>query len=242
MSEGFHSQTQRARLGFQKDQGANLVLFATFTAIEWWWFKSLRLLTRKLSLAKTKRVRKHNQVLVMSIVLVGMFVMSQPSFAQDFFVLVAHGSAEQVKAAIEGGASLKDRNKDDATPLMVAAAYNQMPDVISVLVKAGAEIEERNKNGATPLMFAALYNKNPDVVSALLDAGAKIDDQNNEGGTPLIFAAAYNQNPEVISVLLKAGANGKLKSKDGKTAYDYAQKNNNLNMTKTLQDLEKAQY
>ena len=104
------------------------------------------------------------------------------------------------------------------TPLMVAAAYNQDPEVITVLLQAGASINAQNKYGETPLVVAAGYNQNPAVIAVLLKAGADINARNEIGWTALMAAAEKNTSPDVVSVLLKAGADIKARDNDGWTA------------------------
>ena len=81
----------------------------------------------------------------------------------------------------------------------------------------------------------------PQDVQAAINKGADIKDRDTEyGATPLACAAEQNPNPEVITTLLKAGANAKVKDNDGKTALDYAKKNDKLEGTDALKQLEEA--
>jgi len=93
---------------------------------------------------------------------------------------------------MDKGENPNARDADGKTPIMQAAAYNQNPQVITVLLGAGADIEARDKfNSMTPLMYAAWVNKNPEMVTVLLNAGANAKARSLVGKTALDFAL-YN--------------------------------------------------
>ena len=144
-----------------------------------------------------------------------------------FLELAKTGTAQRVQVAIDQGQDVNVRNDSGETPLMVAAESNADPDVIIVLWKAGADSTAQDRVGLTPLMHAARANPSPGVIAALLDAGAQINAQFN-GMTALMYAAKRNPNPQVIIVLLDAGADVQAKDLAGRTAFDYAQNNENL--------------
>jgi hypothetical protein len=165
---------------------------------------------------------------------------SAPAQTTDFFELVQSGTAQDVQAAISGGADVKAKDKDGMTALILAAGANQDPEVITTLVKAGADVNTQVSNGTfkvTPLVAAAWQNANPEVVAALFKAGA---DLSRDGGMALGVAAAYNPNSEMILELLKDGADAKFKDASGKTAFFYAQQRADLKGTEALQKLQAA--
>jgi ankyrin repeat protein len=55
-----------------------------------------------------------------------------------------------------------------------------------------------------------------------------------------MIAILHHQNPETLSMLLKAGANGRLKSDEGKTAFDYAQQDEDLKGSDAYRQLLEA--
>ena len=166
--------------------------------------------------------------------------------AQDFSELVRTGTVQQVQEAIAQGADVEvtdfpfwkvapihaeaahqyQIDTEGLTPLMLAAAFNHDPAVVSLLVKAGARIDDRDYEGGTVLMWAAEYNSNPAVISAVLAVGAKIDDRTHVGVTALMLCARNNANPQVISVLLRAGAGIEDRDADGYTPLMSAAENN----------------
>jgi len=101
--------------------------------------------------------------------------------------------------------------------MMLAAGFNEIPEVARVLLAAGANLEARDTIGATPLMRAASFNENPEVVRVLLAAGADLEARDTEGWTPLMHAAGRNEIPEVVLVLLGVGADLEARDTDGLT-------------------------
>jgi len=110
---------------------------------------------------------------------------------------------EDVNKALKNGADVNARSKDDMTPLMTAAGFNQNPDVIEVLIKNGADIKSRNIDSWTALMVAALTNQNSYVINLLIKNGADINAKRKDGWTVLMSAALTNQNSYVINLLIK---------------------------------------
>lgn len=93
----------------------------------------------------------------------------------------------------------------DWTPLHVAAAHNEDPEVAAVLLAAGADLHARGYEGETPLSQAA-GNDNPAVAALLLEAGADVHARGSTGWTVLHEAVGRTSNPAVLAVLLDAGA------------------------------------
>lgn len=152
-------------------------------------------------------------------------------FGQSLFDVVRRGTPIIIQEAIDAGAKVDEIDKDGCTPLMLAAIWNDNPDVITTLVKAGAKLDDRNnKDGAnkgmTPLMYAAELCRNPEVIKALAIAGAEIDAGDADGYTPLIYAAWFNENLDVIIALLNAGATINQPNRFGATPLMYAAQRN----------------
>lgn len=162
---------------------------------------------------------------------------------EEFYSLVATGSANDVKAAVLAGANVNATDEYSETPLMRAVAKNEQAEVVQVLLEAGADVHDMIwiAGSWTPLMFAAQSNKNPAIIKLLLEAGAEVNLDDLDGLTPLMLAAKSNENPQVVLALLDAGADGKLRDKAGKTAFDYAKDNPALRGTDAYLRLEESQ-
>lgn len=128
------------------------------------------------------------------------------------------------------------------TILMLAATYNQHPDVVRMLLEAGADLEAHDTFGLTPLHRAAAHNQNPAITQALVDGGADLEARDRAHWTPLIRAARNNQNPEVLRALLDAGANATITDNDGRRAVDYARDNEHLHGTDAYWQLHDVSF
>ena len=147
---------------------------------------------------------------------------AQASF-QD---LLASGTARQVLEAVQAGADVRQSSRAGVTPLMIAAAGNPDPAVITVILAAGAPVDERDWVGATALIYAARFNTRPDVVKALAGSGAEVDVRDGLGETALMYAAQFNPSPEVVRALLDAGARVDGRDASGLTALMLAAQSN----------------
>jgi ankyrin repeat protein len=73
--------------------------------------------------------------------------------------------------------------------LMVAAAENGNPDVLTTLIEAGADVNARDIDGWTPLIMAAKNWRNPTgMITALLNAGADAKVKDKAGKMAINYA------------------------------------------------------
>ena|SRR5271157_477091 len=108
--------------------------------------------------------------------------------ASTLLDLAGSGTAAQVQQAVTSKADVNARDTADRTVLMLAAASNPDPAVISILLRAGAKVNARGPNGWTSLMMAAYGNPNPEVVETLLKAGADGRIRSGAGETAYDYA------------------------------------------------------
>ena len=131
------------------------------------------------------------------------------------------GSRADVEEALDQGADVNvtatveihtGQEVSGLTPLHLASALNDDPEVAMLLLDRGADIGTNDGFGYTPLHWAAGLNNNPEVVALLLDWGADIeagidgDWLTPHGITPLHLAAGHDNNLEVAALLLDRGA------------------------------------
>lgn len=153
--------------------------------------------------------------------------------------VVISGSLADVEGALEDGADVHatatvaihtGQEASGLTPLHLASASNDEPEVAALLLDQGADIGTSDGFGYTPLHWAAGLNNNPEVVALLLDRGADIeagidgDWLSPNGATPLHFVLGHDNNPEVAALLLDRGANIEAADTDGSTPLHYAAK------------------
>ncbi|WP_353277454.1 ankyrin repeat domain-containing protein [Wolbachia endosymbiont (group A) of Agelastica alni] len=117
-----------------------------------------------------------------------------------------------------GVIDVNEVNKNDRTPLHLAAKYGRK-DIVEMLLNKEAKVDVVDNRGRTPLHLAAQYNEKKEIVEMLLNKGAKVDIADNRGRTPL-HLAAQNNNKEIVDALIKAKANVDIKDEDEKTPLD----------------------
>ena len=153
--------------------------------------------------------------------------------SERFLQLCAIGSYQEVANAIKAGANVNAKDDSGWTALMIAAANNQNPEVITALLKAGANINAKDKHGWTALDYARDNNNTAAIkclepITAMKDeeflelcktgtaqqveeaikAGANLNAKDNNGNTALMLAEKYNENLEVlykVGVMLATG-------------------------------------
>ena len=131
-----------------------------------------------------------------------------PPTPQEFIRLARHGSAAEVKKAIEAGAPLETRDEQyGGTPLMWAAAQNKDPGAISALLSAGANVNARDSNDGTALLWAAGANRDQEVLSLLIAAGADTNARDGSGDTMGILLERHSLVAEAQRLLNELGYN-----------------------------------
>ena len=137
-------------------------------------------------------------------------------------------TVEDVTACLAAGADVAAlTEREEKTPLHLAAEFSMNPGVVEALVAAGADLEARKRGDHTPLHWAAAFSENPAVIEALLAAGADVNAPLYDGGTVLYMAGLWNENAAVMGTLLAAGADASARLEDGRTVLHHAARNEN---------------
>lgn len=110
--------------------------------------------------------------------------------------------------------NLNPRNKDNATPLQVAAEKQHLPVVIR-LIELGADLNTKKNDCSTPL-YTAAYNGDYNTVVLLCSKGADVDAANEEDWTPLHAACAQGHLKVVEAMVQDFHAKGESLSMTGK--------------------------
>ena len=161
----------------------------------------------------------------------GLFGSTPAMSDEDFVRLIRSGSAQEVRAAIQGGANVNARVMpvfSYVTPLTEAVRYNSYVEVVTALLEGGADIEATitiaTSSNNTALHIAARRRYHPEFVAALIDGGANIEALREEsqslggGGQTPLMDAARSGNLGAVTRLLAAGANVDAVSSEGYTA------------------------
>src|SRR5216683_576089 len=116
---------------------------------------------------------------------------------------VALGSLAEVRAALEMGALLEERDWWSRTAWLIAVLVGDL-DKVKSLLEWGADPNARGRCGRPPL-FYAIQNHHLDVLAWLLDRGTDAYQVDDFGTTSLIEAVECD-DLDCVKILLDAGA------------------------------------
>lgn len=119
-------------------------------------------------------------------------------------IVVKRRDSEWLGFLLQRDADPNVRDRDGATPLMVAAA-NGFEDGVRILTAIKARVDLANRLGETALL-KAVQARNPTIVRMLLDAGASPDTSDNSGNSPRSVAIADPRGGPVARLLKDAPA------------------------------------
>jgi ankyrin repeat protein len=128
--------------------------------------------------------------------------------------------ASLIKMLAERGCDVSRANKEQQTPLMVAAAAGRVRPLIALL-SSGAPIDRVNRRRETALTYA-IISRRPRAVHALLRHGANVEKPMGAAWSPLMYAAFEGQ-PEVVKALLAHGASARRRDRYGRAPADIAE-------------------
>jgi len=140
--------------------------------------------------------------------------------------------AAAIRLASVKGANVNAAGPDGTTPIMYAAANNDL-ELVRTLIKAGANVKLANQLGTSAITEAAIIGSAP-VIDALLKAGADPNFRTPDGETPLM-AVARSGRVDAAKVLLSAGADINAKETwGGQSAIMWASAQSQADMVKFL--------
>lgn len=156
------------------------------------------------------------------------------------FEEIEHESQSGVISALQEGASIKEQDERDDTPLMRAVDENKKIAFIRFLLEQGFSVNTPNSHGVTPIMTAA-KNGNADLVLFLTTVHANVNQKDIDGMTPLMWLArawpivlhkeglGYPQEgknyPQTLHFLISSGANINEQDHKGRTPMMHALEN-----------------
>lgn len=121
---------------------------------------------------------------------------------QTLFQAIRNNDIALIRRQLSEGADVNARGKNNATPLMQAAAFGSI-EAMRLLVQAGADINAKNAFDATALMWSA---GDLSKVKLLVDEGSDVNARSKLGRTPLIIAASQNGAEPILRFLIAKGA------------------------------------
>jgi ankyrin repeat protein len=146
------------------------------------------------------------------------------------------GDLAIVKAEINSGKNVNNKDMAGQTPLMYAAGGGQL-EVVKYLVENGADVNAQAKHPyscGTALNYAAANNRIV-VMEYLIEHGADVNAIiSSIGGGTALFGAADVGHVEAVKFLLKNNADRSIKNSRGKTALDLAEMRNHKEVVRLL--------
>lgn len=157
---------------------------------------------------------------------------------ENFYKEIKAGNKGNVLALMQSGFNVFQLDKEQLTPLHIAAWHNHADlaklfiakgadvnaksngggtalhltgslEIVKLLIKSGADIHARRQEGDTALHRASTG----EIAQYLIDLGLDVNDKNVDGLTPLHRATSI----DVMTTLLENGADINAKDKDGRT-------------------------
>ncbi|WP_068595291.1 ankyrin repeat domain-containing protein [Vaginella massiliensis] len=142
---------------------------------------------------------------------------------------------EVIQYLIDQPGNAIDKNTHDGRQYIHWAANKGNLELIDYLIRKGSDLNRTDDKGATPLVFAASNGQvNIDVYRKFFDAGIDPKQKYAEGANLLLFAIAHDTNLQIANYLTTKGLSIKDVDAHGRTAFDYAARNGNLDLLKTL--------
>lgn len=135
-------------------------------------------------------------------------------------------------------AKCKDVNIRDSignAPLSWAALFGYV-DTVKLLLQKGANVNNASINNKTPLMKAS-EKEHYEIVELLIKSGARVNTQTKKGWSALMWAAEKGYI-EIVSMLIEVDADLSARNNKGERALIIAQKNNNQETAKFIEEAE----
>ena len=131
-----------------------------------------------------------------------------------------NGHGEVIKILVKFGANLEEKGYSGCTPIVSAAANNQLQCVVDLL-QLGADVNSTDLNGDSSLHMATKLQDPTLMIRLLLKSGADSKLVNRHGLTPLKMALRLSNGPSIQAL---GGRSGLIN--DDAYAADYQANNN----------------
>ena len=151
--------------------------------------------------------------------------------ANNIAVAASSGNWDKVERMIYYSADVNVHNRDGATALMFACAYEKK-EIIELLIEEGADVNAQDDDEDTAL-GSSIRTGNIEIIKLLIKNGADVNLPNNFGLTPLFLASKFDKN-EIVELLIKNGADINVQDITGVSALKSACINKRYKMVRFL--------
>lgn len=149
------------------------------------------------------------------------------------FPLMYSRHVQITRMLLEAGADIHAVEPQGRTALF----FSPRADIVKLLLEKGANPHVKEQDGATPLMYA----RTPAVAQALMAAGADSAARTQDGRTVLHCATMF-QRLTMVKFWLKQGINPDAVDDYGKTAYDYAEELDDVELMILLKPYDETEW
>lgn len=152
-------------------------------------------------------------------VLLGAGADASPLRWTELLKAVTLGTCDEVQHLLDQGSSLKDRDRWDRTPWLLASFIGDV-ETAKLIHSAGASIDDQGRGGDTALMYCASRG-HADMLKWLVEIGTDIEAVNDASNTALMLAAQEGMT-SCVELLLRVGADPSRKNEYGENAMSLA--------------------
>lgn len=145
---------------------------------------------------------------------------------------IIHSQPECIQYFVDNGVDAHERNKDNKTPLMIAAAEGNI-EICELLIGLGAKFEDGD---AQVVLFEAAETGNltARIFDFLKQHGSNINGAKSNSGKTALMIAAENGHEEVCRLLIEKGADVNISDQLGDSALSIAASNGLSNVCARL--------
>lgn len=145
---------------------------------------------------------------------------------------IIHSQPECIQYFVDNGVDAHERNKDNKTPLMIAAGEGNI-EICELLIGLGAKFEDGDAQVAL-FEAAEMGNLTPGIFDFLKQHGSNINAAKSNSGTTALMIAAENGHDEVCRLLIEKGADVNISDQLGDSALSIAASNGRSNLCALL--------
>ncbi|WP_413997992.1 ankyrin repeat domain-containing protein [Flavobacterium sp. W1B] len=157
------------------------------------------------------------------------------SFDPVVYAINGDAPIETIKFLLEQPGNTVNKSTHDSRIYLHWAASKGNTEIVNYLIAKGADINSEDSNGSAPLIFAANSGQNNTAIyDTFFKAGINPKKKYKDGANLLLIAIPNDKDLSLSNYLISKGLSLKDVDNNGNTAFNYAARNGNLSLLKTL--------